>query len=65
LERPMRRRNMKTKKSQAEAILAGLPAGVMDELVDDMADAVVAMLLTEAASGSDESDDASGNLRKI
>jgi hypothetical protein len=56
---------MKTKKSQAEAILAGLPAGVMDELVDDMADAVVAMLLTEAASGSDESDDASGNLRKI
>ncbi len=37
----------------------------MDELVDDMADAVVAMLLKHAATQTDEEDDASGNLRKI
>lgn len=51
--------------SRVGALLAGLPADVMDELVDDMADAVVAMLLKHAATQTDEEDDASGNLRKI
>ena len=48
-----------------EAILAGLPAHVMDELVDDLAEAVVAMLLSQAANESDEENDASSDLRKI
>jgi hypothetical protein len=34
---------------EPEAILAGLPADVMDELVEDMAEAVVAMLLEPAS----------------
>ena len=48
-----------------EAILTGLPADVMDELVEDMAEAVVAMLLSQAAAEPDDSDDASGDLREI
>jgi hypothetical protein len=48
-----------------EAILAGLPAHVMDELVDDLAEAVVAMLLSQAAVEPDEDEHASGDLRKI
>jgi hypothetical protein len=35
----------------------------MDELVGDLAEAVVAMLLSQEASASDEGDDASGDLR--
>lgn len=46
-----------------EAILAGLPAHVMDELVDDLAEAVVAMLLSQAAAEPDEDEHASGDLR--
>ena len=46
-------------------LLAGLPAHVMDELVDDMAEAVVVMLLSQAAAQPDEEDDASGDLRQI
>ena len=61
----MRRRNMKTRKSQAEAILAGLPAHVMDSCVDDMADAVVAMLLKQVASEMDDDADESSHLRQI
>jgi len=48
---------------QPDAILAGLPAHVMDELVEDLADAVVAILLSQAATDADEKDDASGSLR--
>lgn len=51
------------KSRQVEDILAGLPAHVMDELVEDMADAVVAILLSQAATDADEKDDASGDLR--
>jgi hypothetical protein len=65
LDGPMRRRNTKTKKLPSEAILAGLPAHVMDELVEDMAEAVVAMLLSQAAPDADEEDHASGDLRTI
>ena len=46
-------------------ILTGLPAHVMDALVDDLAEAVVAMLLSQAAAEPDEEDDASSDLRKI
>lgn len=46
-------------------ILAGLPQHVMDELVEDMAEAVVAMLLSQTAIESDEDEHASGDLRKI
>jgi len=48
-----------------EAILAGLPADVMDECVKDLAEAVVAILLSQAATEPGEEDDASGDLRKI
>ena len=44
-------------------ILTGLPAPVMDELVEDMAEAVVAMLLNQAAAKPGEEDDASSDLR--
>jgi hypothetical protein len=37
----------------------------MDELVEDMAEAVVAMLLSQTAIESDEDEHASGDLRKI
>jgi hypothetical protein len=36
----------------------------MDELVEDMAEAVVSMLLSQAARPDDE-DDASGDLREV
>jgi hypothetical protein len=45
--------------------LAGLPAHLMDELVEDLAEAVVAMLLSQATAEPDEEDDASSDLRKI
>ena len=44
------------------AILAGLPAHVMDECVEDMAEAVVGMLLSQATTEANERDDASGGL---
>jgi len=47
---------------QPEAILAGLPEHVMDELVEDLAEAVVAILLSQAATEPNEDDDANGNL---
>ena len=50
---------------QAEAILAGLPAHVMDSLVEDMAEAVVAMLLRQTASNADECENASSDLRQV
>jgi hypothetical protein len=46
-------------------ILAGLPAHLMDELVEDMAEGVVAMLLSQAAAEPDDEDDASSDLRQI
>jgi hypothetical protein len=61
----MKRHNMKTNKRPSESILAGLPSALMDQLVDDLAEAVVAILLTEAPTRPDESDDASGDLRTI
>jgi len=48
-----------------ETILAGLPAHVMDELVEDMAEAVATILLSQATAEPDEDDDASGDLRTI
>jgi hypothetical protein len=48
-----------------EAIPAGLPADVMDECVEDLAEAVVAMLLSQAAIEPDEDEHASGHLRKV
>ena len=50
---------------RTDDLLAGLPAHVMDELVDDMAEAVVAMLLSQAAAQPHEEDDASGDLRQV
>ena len=46
-----------------EGTIAGLPAHVMDECVEDLAEAVVAMLLRQAAAEPDEEDDASSDLR--
>jgi hypothetical protein len=37
----------------------------MDELVEDLADAVVAMLLNQAAADANDEDHASGDLRTI
>jgi hypothetical protein len=51
-----------TNKRRSEAVLAGLPGQVMDELVEDMAEAVVAMLLDRESAEPGESDDASGSL---
>ena len=48
-----------------EAILAGLPADVMDECVEDLAEAVVAMLLSQAAIEPDDDEHESGDLRKV
>ncbi len=50
---------------QPADILAGLPADVMDELVDDLADAVVATLLSQGTTDPGKEDDASGDLRTI
>ena len=49
----------------AEAVVAGLPAEVIDGLVEDLAEAVVAMLLSTAPAEPGEEDDASGDLRQI
>jgi len=56
-----------TKTRRSGDALAGLPAHVMDELVEDMAEAVVAMLLDKEVLGldDDDSDDARSNLRQI
>ena len=54
-----------TKSRRSGDALAGLPAPLMDELVEDMAEAVVAMLLSQAAAEPDEEDDASSDLRQI
>lgn len=54
-----------TNRRQPEDILAGLPAHLMDELVEDMAEAVLAMLLSQGATEPDEGDDASSDLRKV
>jgi len=59
----MRPGNIIANTRPSEAILAGLPAQVMDELVSDLADAVVAILLSQTATDADEKDDASGSLR--
>ena len=48
---------------RSEAILAGLPAHVMDELVEDLAEAVVAILLSQGTTEPDEDEHASGDLR--
>jgi hypothetical protein len=61
----MRPGNIDANTRRSDAILAGLPSALMDELVDDLAEAVVAILLTEAPTRPDESDDASSGLRKI
>ena len=47
------------------AILAGLPADVMDECVEDLAEAVVAMLLSQGTTEPDEHEHESGDLREI
>ena len=56
-----------TKTRRSGDALAGLPAHVMDELVEDMAEAVVAVLLDKEVLGldDDDSDDARSNLRQI
>ncbi len=61
----MRRRSMKTKKCTSEAILAGLPADVMDELVSDLAEAVVAILLDRESAETSDSDDESSHVRQV
>ena len=50
------------RRRRAEQIMAGLPADVMDSLVDDMAEAVVAMLLSQAVIEANEGDDAGSDL---
>jgi hypothetical protein len=50
---------------ELEAILDGLPAEVMDELVKDLAEAVVAVLLPPASAEPGKEDDESGDLRQI
>jgi len=47
---------------QSGDILAGLPAHVMDECVEDLAEAVAAILLDRESAEPGESDDASGSL---
>ena len=61
---PMGSSTMDARKRRSEAIVAGLPADVMDELVADMAEAVLAML-SEAATEADGCDEESGDLRQI
>jgi len=43
----------------------GLPAEVMDGLVEDLAEAVLAVLLSQETAEADEHDDASGDLREV
>ena len=50
---------------QPEDVLAGLPVEVMDGLVEDLADAVVAMLLNPNTAAADKRDDESRDLRTI
>jgi hypothetical protein len=50
---------------EPEAILAGLPAEIMDGLVEDLADAVVAMLLSTAPAEPGKEGDESGDLRQV
>jgi len=50
---------------EPEPVLAGLPAEVMDELVKDLAEAVVAMLLPPASAEPGKEDDESGDLRQV
>ena len=59
------RRNCLVAERVSEAILAGLPPYVMDECVADLADAVVAMLLSQASLQADEGQDESSDLREI
>ena len=63
-ENPMGPSTIDSRKRRAEAIVAGLPAHVMDELVEDLAGAVLAML-SEAATEADGCDEESGDLRQI
>ena len=56
-----------------EAVLAGLPAEVLEGLIEDLAEAVVAILLSQAAACGErsrtaepnEDDNASGDLREV
>ncbi len=48
-----------------EAVLAGLPAHVMDECVEDLAEAVVAMLLDRESDETDHEDNEGSDLREI
>ena len=50
---------------EPEAVVTGLPAEVIDGLVEDMADAVVAMLLNPETVETVECDDESGDLRQV
>jgi len=50
---------------QLQDVLAGLPAHVMDELVSDLAEAVVAILLDRESAETSDSDDESSHLRQI
>ena len=65
LRKPMGEGKKGTNIRRPEAVVAGLPAQVMDELVDDLAEAVVAMLLSQAAIEPDDDEHASGDLRKV
>jgi hypothetical protein len=47
---------------EPEAVLAGLPTEVMDELVMDLAEAVVAMLEQPTTAEPGDGDDASSSL---
>lgn len=50
---------------EPEAVLAGLPAEVMDGLVEDLAEAVVAMLLPPASAEPGKEGDESSDLREV
>jgi hypothetical protein len=50
---------------EPEAVVAGLPAEVMDGLVEDLAEAVVAMLLRPPSAEPGTEDDASRDLRQV
>ena len=50
---------------RAEDIIAGLPSEVMASLVQDMAQAIVVMLLDQQVTKSDECDVESSDLRQI
>lgn len=61
----MERRNLGTKSPPIEDVIAGLPPDVMASLVQDMAQAIVAMLLDQSVSESDECDVESSDLRQV